>query len=398
MQQSEPVTTGERVRTCRRFRGVSLQVLADRTGLSKSFLSMVENGHRRLERRRDLIAIATALQVSMTDLTGQPYPPTTPADGGAHATVPGVRTALMAHSLDYTPATALRPVEQLAADTTAVMTLRQNCQDAAVGRQLAGLLPKLHAAALHGDDVPRALRALVLATKAATSWLKTLGYHDLAWIAADRGWHAAVRLDDPVYVAAADYSRAQALSGLGAHDQIGAIAAHAAEAIPRTSSDGLQVFGMLRLTQALAATTTGVGDPHAALAEAREVAEHTGQGTAFWFMFGPANVAQWTMDITLERGDPAAAVAVAEALDPRDILVGSRRAAYWIHYGVALAQLRGRDLDALAALRQAERLAPDRVYNSPRVRDLIVTMLHRARRTAGSRDLRGLAHRIGVTP
>lgn len=398
MQQLEPVTIGERIRTCRRYRGVSLQVLADRAGLSKSFLSMVENGHRHLERRRDLVAIAGALQVSMTDLTGQPYPPAGPGDGGAHATVPGVRTALMAHSLEHTPATATRPSERLVADTVEVMTLRQNCQDAAVGRNLGWLLPELHAAALHGDDPDRALRALVLATKAATSWLKSLGYHDLAWIAADRGWHAALRLDDPVYIAAADYSRAQALSGLGAHDQIAAIAARAAEDTPRTTNEGLEVFGMLRLTQALTATTTGAGDPGAALSEAREVATHTGQGIAFWFMFGPANVAQWEMDMALERGEPDAAVATAETLDPRGILVDSRRAAYWIHYGIALAQMRGRDPDAIAALRNAEHLAPDRVHNSPRVRDLIVVMLQRTRRNAGSRDLRGMAHRIGVAP
>lgn len=353
MSQPGPASTGERVRSCRRYRGVSLQVLADRTGLSKSFLSMVENGHRRLERRRDLAAVADALQVSITDLTGQPYPPATPADGGAHATVPGVRTALLAHSLDYTPAPTTRPVERLAADTVTLMTLRQNCHDEQVGRHLGWLLPELH---------------------------------------------AALRLEDPLWIAAADYSRTQALSGLGAHGQIAAIASRAAETTPRATKEGLEVYGMLRLTEALAAATTGVGDPDAALAEAREVAARTGQGTAFWFMFGPANTAQWEMDLILERGDPSRAVAVAATIDPRDILVDSRRAAYHLVLGVALAQLRGRDDDAIGALREAERLAPDRVRSNPRVRDIVVTMLNRARRTAGGRDLRGMAHRIGVTP
>ena len=52
MADEEHVSIGTRVRSCRRYRGMSLQVLADRSGLSKSFLSMVENGQRQLDRRQ----------------------------------------------------------------------------------------------------------------------------------------------------------------------------------------------------------------------------------------------------------------------------------------------------------------------------------------------------------
>lgn len=391
-------TVGERVRSCRRYRGVSLQVLADRTGLSKSFLSMVENGQRQLDRRRHISAIADALQVSVTDLTGQPFPPAEPHQGGAHATVPAVRLALIGSSLDYTDRDQSRPVDQLARDTVALMDLRQACKDEEVGRTLGWLLSDLHVAVVRSPEREPALRSLVLATKAACSWLKSLGYPDLAWIAADRGWQAACRLDDPLWIAAADYSRTQALSGLGAYGQMSAIASHAAESTPTSTGEGLEVLGMHRLTQALSAATTGQGDAHAALAQARDLANRTGQGVAFWMAFGPVNVVQWEMSVVAEEGDPERAVQVAETIRPEEILSPSRRASYYADLGLALALIRGRDQDAVTALQQAERLAPDRVRNNPRVRETVNAMLQRSRREAGGRALRGLAHRVGVVP
>jgi transcriptional regulator with XRE-family HTH domain len=62
------------LRRARRCRGMTLAVLADLAGLSLSFLSMVENGHRSLSRRDDVNALAAALRVSPADLA----PSTTP--------------------------------------------------------------------------------------------------------------------------------------------------------------------------------------------------------------------------------------------------------------------------------------------------------------------------------
>lgn len=227
-------TVGERVRSCRRYRGISLQVLADTSGLSKGFLSMVENGQRRLERRQHIAAIAEALQVSVADLTGQPFAPADPSQGRAHASVPDVRRALMASSLDYAERGPSRPVAELVEDTAEVMNLRQACEYERVGRSLARLLPDLHAAVVRSPERVPALQLVVLAAQASTLWLKNLGYTDLAWIAADRGWQAALRVEDPLWIAAADSARTQALSGLGVYGQTDAIAAHAAESTPVT--------------------------------------------------------------------------------------------------------------------------------------------------------------------
>jgi transcriptional regulator with XRE-family HTH domain len=53
---------------------MSLDVLAGLIGRSKGWLSMIENGHLRLERRQDIAGIAEALDISADMLLGQPAP------------------------------------------------------------------------------------------------------------------------------------------------------------------------------------------------------------------------------------------------------------------------------------------------------------------------------------
>jgi transcriptional regulator with XRE-family HTH domain len=53
---------------------MSLEALAGLTGRSKGWLSKIENGHSRLERRQDIAAIAEALEVSADSLVGEPAP------------------------------------------------------------------------------------------------------------------------------------------------------------------------------------------------------------------------------------------------------------------------------------------------------------------------------------
>lgn len=65
---------GQNVRAARRSRGMSLEALAGLTGHSKGWLSKIENGHARLERRQDIAAIAEALGVSADGLLGEPAP------------------------------------------------------------------------------------------------------------------------------------------------------------------------------------------------------------------------------------------------------------------------------------------------------------------------------------
>jgi len=62
------------LRQARRRRGLTLTVLADQSGLSQSFLSMVETGQRPLRRRDHINALAAALRVPPADIAPSTVP------------------------------------------------------------------------------------------------------------------------------------------------------------------------------------------------------------------------------------------------------------------------------------------------------------------------------------
>jgi transcriptional regulator with XRE-family HTH domain len=375
---------------------MTLQVLADLSGLSKSFLSMVENGDRHLDRRQHLAAVAEALDVSPADLIGSAaeFRDSARAAGG-HESVHEVRVALLTSSLESPDTPPSQPPGQLLREAEEINILRLHCQFDAVGRRLCDLLPKAHRSAVSGTGRTMGLQALVIATQAATFWLKYTGYPDLAWIAADRGHQAAERLGDPVWIGAADFARAQALSGLGAYKTMGDVAAAAAQSTPRDTQAGMEVYGIHLLNQAFAASASGEPDVSTALDEARDVAAHTGEGDAFGLVFGPANVDLWAMGIALEQDNPDEAVEIGRALNPQDIPTPYRRVSYYLDLAAALVRT-GHTSEAVLELRRAERTAPQRFENSPLARELVATMLQRATRNPDGRELRGLAHRLGV--
>jgi transcriptional regulator with XRE-family HTH domain len=375
---------------------MTLQVLADRSGLSKSFLSMIENGERSLERRRHIVAVADALNVSPADLIGSAagLRDSEARLSGGHESVHDVRVALLTSSLDG-PAVSSDPPERLLREAEEINVLRLHCQFDAVGRRLRSLIPQAHQAA-SSNEPTLGLQALVVGTQAATFWLKYTGYPDLAWIAAERGRQAAERLGDPVWIGAADFARAQALSGLGAYEAMRDVAATAAQTTDRSTQAGLEVYGIHLLNQAFAASASGDSDVSAALDEAREVATHTGEGDAFGLMFGPANVDLWAIGIALEQDRPDEALQIGRGLDPRVVPTPYRRSAYHLDLAAALVQT-GHTTEAIAELRTAERIAPQRFQNSPLARELIAVMLQRSTRNPDGRELRNLAYRAGMS-
>src|SRR5262249_12513970 len=87
---------GTRIKYWRPRRGGMTQTaLAGLSGLSQSYISLVESGQRSVDRRSVLVALAGALKVSPTDLLGLPGDPTDPRKGGAAAHVPAIEVALI---------------------------------------------------------------------------------------------------------------------------------------------------------------------------------------------------------------------------------------------------------------------------------------------------------------
>ncbi len=394
-------TIGSRVRLCRRYRGMSLETLAGLTGLSKGFLSMVENGQRRLDRRSHLEAVAYALQVAVTDLTGQPYAPTDPVSAAGQAAVPALRLALLDAASGGDAADLPRPLPELLGVVASVEAMCADSDFAGYGPLLPGLIRELHFYVEDGDADVRGqgLPALGATLHAAFYLAKDLGHHDLALIIAERCTEVARRLEDPAWTAVADFLRAHAMMPAGARRQARHAVRRAADALqPHVAGpDALPVYGMLHLTSALNSAALREPDDAAAhLSEAADAARHTGETTAFQLYFGPTNLELWRLAVAVELGEGGRASEIAARVDPSIIRSRGRQAAFYADLGRGLAQVRGKDLEALAMLRRAEQLAPQQVRTSPPVRETVGVMLQRARAAAGGRDLRGLAHRMGV--
>lgn len=389
---------GHNVRKARRYRGLSLEVAAGLVGRSKAWLSKVENGITRLDRRGDIAAIAEALGVSATDLLGEGASIIRPHS--SEVDFVALRDVLLDTTLDAPDDIPAQPLHVLEAQAVGeLLDARRAADFKTETRLLPGLIGELqvHAATTRGEDRERALRLLVDLCGAAMGVLRNIGQVDLAWIAADRADRAAAALDHPVWTGAATWARAHTRTSATRSHALMSTAEVADRIEPELGDDRTahEVYGMLQLSAALACLMTGDSDgvtEHAA--EAARIAERWGERSAAFQWFGPANVGTWRIMLAVEAGEPAAGLSYAEKLDER-ALPPRRRSALAIERGRANAML-GRDAAAISELCRAERLSAEQVHNNPLTRELVADLLDQARREAGGRELRGLAWRMSI--
>ena len=389
---------GDRVRRCRLWRGLTQQQLADLAGWPKSAVSMLETGARGLDSRARLRQLAEALRVAPTDLTGEPYPLDAPGLAEAQAGVPAVESALMDARIGDTVAFDPRSLDQLEAEVHGpLMAAAHNADDAGRIGMLPGLIVELQA---YGRE-ERALRLLCATCVEATQGLRMVGQVPLAWIAAERAAEAAGIVGDPVLMAAAEFARAHARPpAAGGIARAGQAADRIPDRLVESDRWSQEVYGMLRLTAALAAQVRGDAAGAAAQAEeAARVAEVHGDCADSWRYFGyfgPANVGVWRVALAVEAGEPARALEHAAAVDTSTLKRG-RRASLLLDTARAHHQMgRSHERQAVVALRKAEQLASVRMHASPWARDLVEVMLTQSKRESGGRELRGLAYRMGL--
>ena len=386
---------GRRLREIRSWRGLSLTVTAELAGLSAGYLSRIERGLRPVQRRATLEALASALRVSPSEITGQPYRPSSASEAVAHSAAPGLRAVLRDIELgEPLIGAAPRPLAELRAEVTAVTSACAACDYGALGHAVPGLLGELHTLA-EGSGEARRLLAETL--HAAFYLAKDLGHGDLAWTVAGRLHATAAALGDPTWGALADFVRAHATVGLHARERGLALAERSADALEPDAGAAGQVYGMLHLSAALQSAVTGAADrAHSHLAEATDTAAHTGEGTFGGLHFGPRNVGVWRVALALELGEAGRVPELAREVDVAAIPSAGRQATFYGDVGRGLATLRCRESAAVEALRRAEVLAPQRTRTNPYVRETVTDLLRRARRDAGGRELRGIAYRIGL--
>lgn len=385
---------GARIRYWRRRRGgMSQAALAGLAGLSQPYVSQIESGRRSVERRSTLVALASALQVSVADLLGQPGDPTDPMRDGAAAAVPGIRVALIEieEGERHKPA---RSRDEVTAALDQVMGMRWRRADYA---GMTDHLPDLLRDAAALDPV-----LLARVGYETSDCLRNLGYVDLARPAARIAVAAAAEAEDPAWTGAARFiatlavpAEASATAARVADRVIGDLQAHAADARVR------QVLGQVHLSAAFAATVANRSDDaaaHLAAAgeEARTLDDPVG-GIGFNAMsFGHTNIDLWRIAIALEQGEPGRAAEVAARTKLATLRCVTRHYRYWLDYGRALAHSGRTDAQALAAFMRAERAAPVPFSVNPLARDAVLTMVNRAKRRAVPDDLRLIASRLGI--
>ncbi|MGC1281823.1 MAG: helix-turn-helix transcriptional regulator, partial [Streptosporangiaceae bacterium] len=113
MNDDDSGTIGARLRELRRWRRMTLTEVAGLAGISAAYLSMAERGLRSLDRRSTISALAAALRVSETDLTGGPHLGADPLQYGPHATVPALRVALAMNAVGEPAVSQARPLAAL---------------------------------------------------------------------------------------------------------------------------------------------------------------------------------------------------------------------------------------------------------------------------------------------
>jgi transcriptional regulator with XRE-family HTH domain len=403
MREIDGTHVGRRIRDIRSWRDVSLRATAELAGISPSYLSLIENGERPLQKRSTLEAIARALRVSPTELGALP------TAGVVDTTVGEALDSLLDVDMALTDV-ALgeqtldpRPWAEVAADVAQLSALRARAD---IAGQLA-LVPQLirELNSLYGAGIQsrkELLKALALTYRTAASAANYVGARGTPGLAAMHMQRVAEELAEPAWLGLAMLVRVQTL-GSGNRERARELSNRAADDLqPHVAAEpARQLYGMFHLSSAMASVALDEPDQGAAhFAEAQDVVESApdpvGSGWAD-LSFCRTNVQFWGVALTIERGDPGKVPELAEDIRPEEVISWSRQGAYYADLGRALATARGRADDAVTALVRAESLAPVSTRANVWTRETVSDLLRRVKRDAPTgRELRGLAYRMGL--
>ncbi|MGW4463404.1 helix-turn-helix domain-containing protein [Micromonospora sp. NPDC004704] len=403
----EELPIGRRVAYWRNRRKLTLQVLADRVGMSKSWVEKVESGARRLDKFSTISEVADALEIDISMLLGRSPDARPPRAYADHCEIGALRDALgrsaLASRLSHPRWPDLGKLRQA---TEHAWTSFQYARYDVLAPALPALLRAAQSAADHhtGDAAEQATGLLAQVNQVASSTLRKLGEYDLAHLAADRALGASVRCGDDLLAGTSTTRVANALLGMGharAAFEANVAMAHrlAPGDVNDTSPDRLSVYGALLLQGAMAAAhlrdSTSVGE---LIAEARVAATALGGVDVDHYRtsFGPTNVELHRAAAAVELGEGRQAIAAHDQLDRGRLsaLVPERRAQHLLDLARALAHT-GKLDRAGEVLGEAEHLAPMEIRSRPAAHAVMTGIL---RRTKGSPPalLASLADRMGA--
>jgi transcriptional regulator with XRE-family HTH domain len=401
---------GRRVAYWRNRRRMSQQLFADRLAKSKSWVDKVERGVRRLDRFSVIYEIADVLQLDVQVLLGRD-PSRRPDSVNCVDQVEVIEIRSALERYDRTSTFFSPP-----ADAPALPELRKAVGHAWLTFQhskygvLARMLPKLlrdaqaGSASYTGEAGRDAAHLLGQVYQIASSTLRKLGEHDLAWLAADRSIMVCHRAEDDLLSGLATTRVANALCAMGRFRTALEINVNIAGQIaPGQGRDAtpprLSVYGLLLLQGAIAAARLGdSATVRDLLGGAEEAAKQLGgDDNHYWTNFGPTNVAIHRVAADVEMGEGGRAVEAHEAIDPLcfGAMMPERRAQHFLELARGLAQI-GDVARASEALIDADRLAPSEIRCRPIAHELVTDVLRRTR-GAPPVAVAELADQMGLT-
>jgi len=385
MSQSGDEGTGVRIANCRKLRGLTQRGLAMKANVAYGTLTKVESGHS-MAQPAVLAAIARALSVNVTQLTGQPYLAEL-RDERLEELIEPLRIALDSYDLGPNDDAAPRPVAEIESEVF------DHCKDIRAGllgrvaTSLPGLLEELSAVVAAHDADTVAWRSLAQAYRCVYDVASKWGYRDLAVVALDRmGW-AGGHGGDPLVEPLRRYHRSLEYLRSGQYRHAGRLL-DSAVVLAENAPPGRErsaVVGQAHLAGSINAARAGDGsqsEDH--LSVAQEVADQVGEvPRIYWLGFGPTNLAVHRVAALIERSlyDDAIRTA-AEVTIPSD-WHATRAAHHFMDLGRAHAWL-GQEDKSLAALRKARGLAPQQTRFHPTTRDTIEHLLETRRRAPES--------------
>ncbi|WP_327724382.1 helix-turn-helix transcriptional regulator [Streptomyces europaeiscabiei] len=361
--------TGARIKTARKRRRLTQRELADLSRVSYSTLTKVEQGH--IPASPSVIgALAHALSVPVTELTGQPYLEELQQDQ-LDGLIQPIREALNLYDLGGDPDVTPRRLGELAVQAEEMCKLVRATNIKQAAAELPALICEATTVA-HTDGTTEAWQTLASSYRTAYDVATKLGFIDLSAIALDRLEWAAQRASDPVLGGMRQYLRA--LAYLRASDYgTGHRLIHLGMATLEQADRGLErdvVTGQLHLGAAVLAGRDKDGDAaEGHLAEAGRIADRTGPAEqVHWLSFGPTNVGVHRISVLAELDQYGQAVEKAQTMTVPSDWPPSRTAHHYAE--VARAQMwTGRTEEAFRNLLTARKLAPQQTRYHPTVRE-----------------------------
>ncbi|WP_037906879.1 helix-turn-helix domain-containing protein [Actinacidiphila yeochonensis] len=361
--------TGYRIARARKARRLTQRELSDLSHVSYSTLTKVEQGAMPAS-PSVTGALARALSVPVTELTGQPYLDELKLDQ-LDGLIQPIREALNVYDLGPDPDVLPRSTEELEAQADELCAMIRATDIKKAAALLSSLIFEATTTA-HTSPSARHWRLLASAYRTAYDVTTKLGYSDLCAVALDRMDWAAQRASDPVigglrqylralaYLRASDYRTGKRLIQLGRSTLEQAEAGRVRDV----------VTGQLHLGAAVLAGRDKDEDAaEGHLGEAYRIAERTGPAErVHWLSFGPTNVQAHRVSVLAELDKYPEAVDAAGRMTMAAEWPLSRLAHH--HAEVAWAQMwMGDTAGAFRSLQTARRIAPQQTRYHPVVRE-----------------------------